>query len=195
MGQRAFPTLIRHWIEKSGPIFKGLGTQYRCSATAAINLCGDSPLLAGLTWLRLRQRRKLWVSVTDGGPALIQNWASAHSLRITGAVLGNRLRRWPNIDLRVCCKFCRWLNIGQMSATFAHHPANTWNSPNGVSMLAHRLQRWPNIEITLGECPVFAGMLTQTGSYCGSSTLLRKLTFSLRRSHMEKSKDKVWWNI
>ena len=49
-------------------------------------------------------------------------------------------------------------------------------------------QCWPAvfIETTLGECPVFAGMLTQTGSYCGSSTLLPKQTFSLRQSHMKK---------
>ena len=37
-------------------------------------------------------------------------------------------------------------------------PANTGHSPNAVSMLGQRRRRWANIEITLGECPVFAGM-------------------------------------
>ena len=32
--------------------------------------------------------------------------------------------------------------------------------------------------------------LTQTGSYCESSTLLRKQTFSLRRSHIIKESTK-----
>ena len=37
--------------------------------------------------------------------------------------------------------------------------------------------------------------LTQTYSYCESSTLWWKQTFSLWRSHMKKREDKVWWDI
>ena len=41
-------------------------------------------------------------------------------------------------------------------------PANTRTSPNAVSMLAHRLRTWLNIETALGECLVFAGLITLT---------------------------------
>ena len=34
--------------------------------------------------------------------------------------------------------------------------ANTWHSPNAVSMLTHSLWRRPNIETALGDCTVFS---------------------------------------
>ena len=43
--------------------------------------------------------------------------------------------------------------------TLIYIPANTGHSPNVISMLGHRLRRWPDIGITLGEHPVFAGMI------------------------------------
>ena len=40
----------------------------------------------------------------------------------------------------VCCILC----------------ANTWQSPNAVSILTHRLRRWPDIETALGDRTTFS---------------------------------------
>ena len=37
--------------------------------------------------------------------------------------------------------------------------ANTWHSPNAVSMLTHSLWRLPNIGTALGACPVLSGFV------------------------------------
>ena len=113
----AFPTLTRHWIKKSGLTFKGLCKEYRCSTTAAI-ICAVIPQ-CWANMVKVKPARKLWISVKDGGPALIQNWASAHSLQITSAVLGNCLRRWPNIEPTLY----RWIVIAPTSKCQLRRPS------------------------------------------------------------------------
>ena len=45
-----------------------------------------------------------------------------------------RIHHW------VCCILC----------------ANTWHSPNAVSMLTHSFRRWPDSKTALGDCAVFS---------------------------------------
>ena len=61
-------------------------------------------------------------------PLLVQ------SLSIVYDAGPTQIHRW------VCCILC----------------ANTWHSPNAISMLTHSLRRWPDIETALGSCTVFS---------------------------------------
>ena len=57
-----------------------------------------------------------------------------------------------------------FLATGEESVTRIAMPqsANTGQSPNAVSMLGQRRRLWVNIETALGECHVFADVLTQS---------------------------------
>ena len=48
----------------------------------------------------------------------------------------------------VCCILCSCTS------------ANTWHSPNAVSLLTHSLRRWPNIETALGIVPCLLGRIS-----------------------------------
>ena len=116
-----------------------------------------------------------WNDVVDGGPTLNRHWvrvscllgrcprrfsiagerARTHgvilptqilfnigpaSQPVTGLMPVNHYDAAPTLLKKwVCCIFC--------SST----PANTWHSPNSVSMLTYRLRRWPNIEAALSD--------------------------------------------
>ena len=59
---------------------------------------------------------------------------------IAGSMPVNRLQADPTlIHHWVCCILC----------------ANTWHSPNAVSILTCSLRRWPDIATALSECTVF----------------------------------------
>ena len=70
-----------------------------------------------------------------------------------GSMLGQRLR-----PLLVQCRSI----VYDAGPTLIYHwaccifCANTWHSPNAVSMLTHSLRRWPDIETALGDCTVFS---------------------------------------
>ena len=64
-----------------------------------------------------------------------------------GTMLGQRCKRWPNIELTLCVRLVRFY-ISYVSADKKH-------SSNACTILAHRLQRWANIVPALGNSCFF----------------------------------------
>ena len=68
---------------------------------------------------------------------------------IAGLIPVYCLRRWPNNNP----------TLGLLYTCTCSTSANTWHSPNAVSMLTHSLRRWPNIGTSMGDCSVFSSIV------------------------------------
>ena len=68
-------------------------------------------------------------------------------------------QHWANVS---CYLGSGFSGDGRVKCHSHAVPANTGQSPNAVSMLGQRRRLMVNIETALGECHVFADVLTQS---------------------------------